>query len=133
MEWLKYAIDYGIIGLLVALSVVSVTIAIERWFTYHRIKPADFTNKKELELILTSKIHIIATVGSNAPYVGLLGTVLGIMLTFYTLGKCGIHGYRQDHGGPCPGAEGNRGRSGCRNTIRGFLQLTFEKSQKAAP
>jgi biopolymer transport protein ExbB len=90
MDWLKYAIDYGIIGLLVALSVVSVTIAIERWLTYHRIKPADFTNKKELELILTSRIHIIATVGSNAPYVGLLGTVLGIMLTFYTLGNAGF-------------------------------------------
>jgi biopolymer transport protein ExbB len=90
MEWLKYAIDYGIIGLLVALSVVSVTIAIERWLTYRRIKPTDFSSKKELELMLTSRIHIIATVGSNAPYIGLLGTVLGIMLTFYLLGDDGF-------------------------------------------
>ena len=37
--------------------------------------------------MLTSRLHIIATVGSNAPYIGLLGTVLGIMLTFYTLGN----------------------------------------------
>jgi biopolymer transport protein ExbB len=90
MEWLKIAIDYGIIGLLVILSVISVTIAIERWLTYCRIRPADFANKKELELMLTSRIHVIATVGSNAPYVGLLGTVLGIMLTFYTLGNQGF-------------------------------------------
>ena len=87
MEWLKFGIDYGIIGLLALLSVVSVSVAIERWLMYRRIRPADFTNKKELELKLTSRIHIIATVGSNAPYIGLLGTVLGIMLTFYTLGN----------------------------------------------
>jgi biopolymer transport protein ExbB len=90
MEWLKYAIDYGIIGLLLLLSVVSMTIAIERWLVYRRIKPADFSSKKKLELILTSRIHVIATVGSNAPYIGLLGTVLGIMLTFYTLGNEGF-------------------------------------------
>ncbi|OQX18316.1 MAG: TonB-system energizer ExbB, partial [Desulfobacteraceae bacterium IS3] len=45
---------------------------------------------KSLELELTKKIHIIATIGSNAPYIGLLGTVLGIMLTFYTMGKEGF-------------------------------------------
>ena len=39
---------------------------------------------------LTSKLHVIATVGSNAPYIGLLGTVLGIMLTFYTMGTSGF-------------------------------------------
>jgi len=34
-------------------------------------------------------LSIIATIGSNAPYIGLLGTVLGIMLTFYTIGVDG--------------------------------------------
>jgi biopolymer transport protein ExbB len=90
MEWLKFAIDYGIIGLLALLSVVSLAIAIERWLTFRRIRPHDFANKKALELLLTSRIHLIATVGSNAPYIGLLGTVLGIMLTFYTLGNQGF-------------------------------------------
>jgi biopolymer transport protein ExbB len=90
MEWLKFTIDYGIIGMLALLSVVSVSVAIERWLTYRRIKPADFANKKELELMLTSRIHLIATIGSNAPYVGLLGTVMGIMLTFYTMGSQGF-------------------------------------------
>jgi biopolymer transport protein ExbB len=90
MEWLKFAIDYGIIVLLVLLSVVSVSVAIERWLTYRRIRPADFASKKELELLLTSQIHVIATIGSSAPYIGLLGTVLGIMLTFYTLGNQGF-------------------------------------------
>lgn len=90
MEWLKYAIDWGIIGLLAALSVISLAVAIERWLTYRLVKPAEFSSKKRLELTLTSRVHIIATIGSNAPYVGLLGTVLGIMLTFYTLGSEGF-------------------------------------------
>ena len=39
---------------------------------------------------VTGKLHLIATIGSNAPYIGLLGTVLGIMLTFYTMGSAGF-------------------------------------------
>ena len=29
---------------------------------------------------------VIGTVAANAPYIGLLGTVLGIMVTFHTMG-----------------------------------------------
>ena len=65
-------------------------IAIERFLVYRHIKVRDFSDLKTLELKLTAKLHIIATVGSNAPYVGLLGTVLGIMVTFYTMGKEGF-------------------------------------------
>jgi biopolymer transport protein ExbB len=90
MNWLKLAIDFGIIGLLSALSVVAVAIAIERYLRYRRIRIEDFNDKKSLEIELTKKLHIIATIGSNAPYIGLLGTVLGIMLTFYTMGREGF-------------------------------------------
>jgi len=90
MNWLKLAIDYGIIGLLCALSIIAVAIAIERYLRYRYIRIEDFTDKKSLELELTKKLHIIATIGSNAPYIGLLGTVLGIMLTFYTMGREGF-------------------------------------------
>jgi len=90
MKWLKYSIDYGIIGVLISMSVIAVTIAIERRMTFRRIKIENFTDKKALELELTQKLHIIATIGSNAPYIGLLGTVLGIMLTFYNMGNQGF-------------------------------------------
>lgn len=90
MEWLKGAIDYGIIGFLTFLSIIAIAIAIERHLTYRHLRIDDFTDKKALELELTRKLHIIATIGSNAPYIGLLGTVLGIMLTFYTIGKEGL-------------------------------------------
>ena len=90
MEWLKFVIDWGIIWLLILLSVISVGLAIERYLVYRHIRINDYSDRKALELDLTRKLHLIATVGSNAPYVGLLGTVLGIMLTFYTIGREGV-------------------------------------------
>jgi len=45
-----------------------------------------FNNIKALELQLTRRLFVVASVASNAPYIGLLGTVLGIMLTFYSMG-----------------------------------------------
>ncbi len=90
MEYLGVIIDYGVIGLLIVMSIVAVSIAVERHLTYRKIKIEQFRDRKELELQLTKKLHIIATIGSNAPYVGLLGTVLGIMLTFYKIGQEGF-------------------------------------------
>ncbi len=83
-------INYGILGLLASMSILAVAVAVERYLTYRKIQPVDFRDKKELELELTKKLHLIATIGSNAPYIGLLGTVLGIMLTFYTMGMDGF-------------------------------------------
>lgn len=90
MEWLRLAIDYGIIGLLLAMSIAAVAIAIERHLVYRQLHLAEYSNRRELELVLTRKLHLIATIGSNAPYIGLLGTVLGIMLTFQTMGRDGF-------------------------------------------
>lgn len=90
MDWLKEAIDYGIIGLLSVMSVINLAIALERFFVYRRVRIEEFPDKKSLELELTKKVHVIATIGSSAPYIGLLGTVLGIILTFQTMGKEGF-------------------------------------------
>ncbi|MBM4145427.1 MAG: TonB-system energizer ExbB [Nitrospira sp.] len=90
MEWLSAIVDYGVIGLLVIMSIIAVSVAVERMLVYRNIRLEDFSDRKMLEIYLTKKLHIIATIGSNAPYIGLLGTVLGIMLTFYTIGKEGL-------------------------------------------
>lgn len=87
MDWLSGTIDYGIIGLLVVLSVVVVAVFLERFSFYRSIKISSFQDIKSLELVLTHKLLVIASVGSNAPYIGLLGTVMGIMLTFYNMGQ----------------------------------------------
>ncbi|CAN2536550.1 Tol-Pal+system+protein+TolQ [Methylocapsa aurea] len=86
MDWLSTAVDFGVIGLLAALSVIVVAVGLERLFFYRSIDIADFANVKKLELELTNRLVVIASVASNAPYIGLLGTVLGIMLTFYNMG-----------------------------------------------
>ena len=90
MDGIKLTIEYGVLGLLILMSIVAISIAIERFLTYRKLRLSDFKDRKSLELKLTSKLHIIATVGVNAPYIGLLGTVLGIMLTFYSIGDEGF-------------------------------------------
>jgi biopolymer transport protein ExbB len=90
MIWLHGVIDYGIMGLLLLLSFIAVAIAVERHLVYCSTRIESFSDKKELELHLTEKLHILATIASNAPYIGLLGTVLGIMLTFYNMGQTGF-------------------------------------------
>jgi biopolymer transport protein ExbB len=86
MDVLKEIVDYGVIGLLLALSIWAIAIAIERWQFYRRIDPAQYPNQQLLEIALTRRLVVIGTVAANAPYIGLLGTVLGIMLTFHTMG-----------------------------------------------
>ncbi|SMC09150.1 TonB-system energizer ExbB [Nitratiruptor tergarcus] len=90
MNHLKEFIDYGIIGFLIFMSFLSVWFFIERLLYFRSIKLEEFSNKEELEVKLTDYLSLIATIASSAPYIGLLGTVLGIMLTFYTMGQHGI-------------------------------------------
>ena len=90
MEWLKIAIDYGIIGLLILMSFAAIAIGIERYLLFRKLRIEDYKDRKSLELELTRKLHLIASIGSNAPYIGLLGTVLGIMFTFYSMGINGF-------------------------------------------
>jgi biopolymer transport protein ExbB len=90
MAWLGYVVDYGIIGLLILLSIISLAIFVERWVFLKRFDPGSYSgSRRALEIAVTKKLGIIASVGSNAPYIGLLGTVLGIMVTFYTIGTEG--------------------------------------------
>lgn len=89
MESMKHLIDYGIIGLLIALSFWAVAVATERWLYFRRVDVRRFQNAQEFEVALTKRLVVIGTVAANAPYIGLLGTVLGIMLTFHTMGSSG--------------------------------------------
>lgn len=89
MNALTQLVDFGIIGLLVVLSLWALAVAVERWMYYRRIRPTQFENIQLLEMALTKRLVVIGTVAANAPYIGLLGTVLGIMLTFHTMGTSG--------------------------------------------
>jgi biopolymer transport protein ExbB len=86
LEWIVTAVDVGVLGLLATFSVIVVAIGLERFFFYRSVATNDFANPKALELELSRRLVVVASIAANAPYIGLLGTVLGIMLTFYQLG-----------------------------------------------
>lgn len=86
-NWLDWAIDYGVIGILGVLSVLVIGIAIERTLYYRRYDIAEAADLDSLKLALSDHLTCISVVASNAPYLGLLGTVFGIMLTFYRMGQ----------------------------------------------
>lgn len=86
IEQIKDIVDYGIIGLLFFLSFITFAYAIERVLFYRSISLTDYSNKTALELDISKRLPTIASIGSNAPYIGLLGTVLAIILTFYIIG-----------------------------------------------
>ena len=84
---IKDIVDYGIIGLLILLSFITFWFSIERYFFYRDVKLSKYFSKTALELDLSKRLATIASIGSNAPYIGLLGTVLAIILTFYIIGE----------------------------------------------
>jgi len=86
IDQIKNIVDYGIIGLLILMSILTFAFAIERLLFYRSVKLSDYKHKLELELDLTKRLGSIASIGSNAPFIGLLGTVLAIILTFYIIG-----------------------------------------------
>jgi len=87
IELLKEIVDYGVIGLLGVMSFMTFWFWIERILFYKGVDIGNFETKEELEIALTNNINIISTFGSNAPYIGLLGTVFGIIITFYSMGQ----------------------------------------------
>jgi biopolymer transport protein ExbB len=89
MEQLKNMVDYGIIGLLGIMSFLVVFFWVERLLFYKKVDIKNYSTQESLELDITQNISIISSFGANAPYIGLLGTVLGIIVTFYTLGQSG--------------------------------------------
>jgi biopolymer transport protein ExbB len=89
VDALKHFVDYGVIGLLIVLSLWTLAVGVERWLYYRQVNPRQFDDIQVMEIALTKRLVIIGTVAANAPYIGLLGTVLGIMLTFHTMGTSG--------------------------------------------
>jgi len=69
------------------MSFITIWLYIERLLFFKNIDLNKYKKKQELEIDLTKNISIISSFGANAPYIGLFGTVLSIIITFYTMGQ----------------------------------------------
>ena len=85
MEFLKHNVDYVIIGILGLMSFVVVWLTIERLIFYANVKFENYKNQDDFEESGTRNLTTLYIVYSNAPYIGLLGTVIGIMITFFDM------------------------------------------------
>jgi len=72
---------------LIFMSVISVAIIIERGVAFSGVEQKiDKYGYVEIRLLLEKRLGILATFGNNAPFIGLFGTILGVMNAFATLG-----------------------------------------------
>ena len=89
MELLKAWLDSIIFLTLGGMSFIMVWFVAERHFFFKQIQPENYDRLDGLKMVLSKRLTTIATIGANAPYVGLLGTVLGVLVTFYDIGQQG--------------------------------------------
>lgn len=89
MDFLKQYLDIAILGTLGFMSFLMLALVIERYFYFLRVDLSQFNHIELLKADLTKNLTTISSIAANAPYIGLLGTVLGILLTFNEMGQSG--------------------------------------------
>jgi biopolymer transport protein ExbB len=86
VEILKAYLDISVFGILGFMAFIALWLTLERLFYFRKVEPQNYAHLELLQVDLTKNLTTISTIGANAPYIGLLGTVLGILITFYELG-----------------------------------------------
>ncbi len=89
IDTIKHYTDYAIFGTLALMSIIMLYKVIERFLFYKKVDINNYDNIHSLTLDLQKGLTPVFTVGATAPYVGLLGTVIGILITFYDMGQAG--------------------------------------------
>ncbi len=87
VELIKIYIEYSIMGVLGLMSFLTLWFGLERILFLNKVDITKFKKKGEIENRLTTNLTTISTIASNAPYIGLFGTVCGIMITFYKISQ----------------------------------------------
>ncbi len=86
MEFVKIYLDITVFSLLGVMLFLATWFAIERIMFFGKVDITKYPHYQLLHVDLTNHLTVISTIGANAPYIGLLGTVIGILVTFYELG-----------------------------------------------
>lgn len=87
MDFLRDNLDFMVFGLLAIMGFIALWITIERILFYRQLQIENYKHAEELNIALTHHLTALSIIGANAPYVGLLGTVAGILITFHDLGQ----------------------------------------------
>lgn len=85
LVFFKSNLDLLIVGVLGFMSFLSLWFAVERAYFFANLNLDEYKSQKELELALGKNMTALYLIYTNAPYVGLLGTIAGIMITFYDM------------------------------------------------
>lgn len=84
-----------VLYILLFMSVITIAIIIERFMAYKFIeKNFDKYEPLDLRMQLEKRLGVLATFGNNAPFIGLFGTVLGVIKAFHHLGTSSEFGVR---------------------------------------
>ncbi len=89
MEILKSYVDILIFTILGLMAFIALWCVIERLLFFRKLELKNFNTQENFEAAITENLTTLHIIYSNAPYVGLLGTVIGIMITFYDMGLSG--------------------------------------------
>jgi biopolymer transport protein ExbB len=87
MQQIQFYLDVTVFGLLGLMGFIALWVTLERVFFYRKINLSDYSHIELINIDLTKNLTTLSTIGANAPYVGLLGTVIGILITFYEIGQ----------------------------------------------
>lgn len=89
MEFLKDYIDLIIFITLGIMAFIAFWCVVERILFFKKLNFKNYENQEQFDDAISENLTAIYIIYSNAPYVGLLGTVVGIMITFYEMGIAG--------------------------------------------
>ncbi|HHP0357961.1 TPA: TonB-system energizer ExbB [Campylobacter jejuni] len=89
MEILKDYIDLIIFIILGIMAFIAFWCVVERMLFFRKIDFENYKNQEQFDDAISENLTTIYIIYSNAPYIGLLGTVIGIMVTFYEMGLAG--------------------------------------------
>lgn len=89
VEFLKDYIDLIIFIILGVMAFIAFWCVIERVLFFRKIDFKNYENQEQFDDAISENLTTIYIIYSNAPYIGLLGTVVGIMITFYEMGIAG--------------------------------------------
>ncbi|HAA2145221.1 TPA_asm: TonB-system energizer ExbB [Campylobacter jejuni] len=89
MEFLKDYIDLIIFLILGIMAFIAFWCVVERMLFFRKINFKNYENQEQFYDAISENLTTIYIIYSNAPYIGLLGTVIGIMVTFYEMGLAG--------------------------------------------